>query len=240
MEAVVERVHAVGARAHVINGEELTVIGAIGDAEHVARLALEGTPGVDHMLPDLQALQAGLQPDHPRRAQRAGHRRAQGGRRPLRDDRRPVHDRVARADARHRADRGGRRGHDVPRRRLQAAHLALRLPGPGPGGPAAAGRGQGPDGPAGRHRGDGCPRSGRGARGGRRDPDRRAQHAELHPAVGDRPLRAPGAHQARAVEHAGGAADGRRVRAQGGQRGGHAVRARASARSRPPTASPST
>ncbi|HEX4008931.1 MAG TPA: 3-deoxy-7-phosphoheptulonate synthase [Solirubrobacteraceae bacterium] len=51
VDAVVQRVHGVGARAHVINGEELTVIGAIGDAEHVARLDLEGTPGVDHMLP---------------------------------------------------------------------------------------------------------------------------------------------------------------------------------------------
>ncbi len=51
VQAVVERVHGVGARAHVINGEELTVIGAIGDAEHVARLALDGMPGVDHMLP---------------------------------------------------------------------------------------------------------------------------------------------------------------------------------------------
>src|SRR6201995_4658542 len=51
VEAVVERVHGVGARAHVIYGDELTVIGAIGDAEHVARLNLEGTPGVDHMVP---------------------------------------------------------------------------------------------------------------------------------------------------------------------------------------------
>jgi 3-deoxy-7-phosphoheptulonate synthase len=51
VEAVVQRVHAVGARAHVINGEELTVIGAIGDSEHMARLALDGAPGVDHMVP---------------------------------------------------------------------------------------------------------------------------------------------------------------------------------------------
>ena len=51
VDAVVDRVNNVGARAHVIYGEELTVIGAIGDAEHVARLNLEGTPGVDHMLP---------------------------------------------------------------------------------------------------------------------------------------------------------------------------------------------
>jgi 3-deoxy-7-phosphoheptulonate synthase len=51
VDAVVDRVNGVGARAHVIYGEELTVIGAIGDAEHVARLNLEGTPGVDHMVP---------------------------------------------------------------------------------------------------------------------------------------------------------------------------------------------
>ena len=51
VDAVVERVNGVGARAHVIYGDELTVIGAIGDAEHVARLNLEGTPGVDHMVP---------------------------------------------------------------------------------------------------------------------------------------------------------------------------------------------
>jgi 3-deoxy-7-phosphoheptulonate synthase len=51
VQAVVERVEGVGARAHVIAGEELTVIGAIGDAEHVGRLDLEGTAGVDHMVP---------------------------------------------------------------------------------------------------------------------------------------------------------------------------------------------
>ena len=114
----------------------------------------------------------------------------------------------------------------VPRRRLQAAHLALRLPGPGPGGPAAAGRGQGADRAADRHRGHGRARPRRGARGRRRHPDRRPQHAELQPAVGDRPLRAPGAAQARAVEHARGAAAGRRVHPQGGQRFGHPLRAR--------------
>src|ERR1700761_6429233 len=51
VHAVVERVQGVGARAHVIRGDELTVIGAIGDAEHVSRLDLAGTPGVDHMVP---------------------------------------------------------------------------------------------------------------------------------------------------------------------------------------------
>ena len=57
-------------------------------------------------------------------ARRARDRRAQGRRRALRADRRPVHGRVARPDARHRRRRQGRRRDDVPRRRLQAAHLA--------------------------------------------------------------------------------------------------------------------
>jgi 3-deoxy-7-phosphoheptulonate synthase len=54
VQAVLDRVRSVGARGHVINGDELTVIGAIGDREHVARLELEGTPGVDRVLPILK------------------------------------------------------------------------------------------------------------------------------------------------------------------------------------------
>ncbi|HEX4106876.1 MAG TPA: 3-deoxy-7-phosphoheptulonate synthase [Solirubrobacteraceae bacterium] len=52
--AVVERVQAVGARAHLSRGEEVTVIGAIGDREHVARLELEGEPGVEQVVPILK------------------------------------------------------------------------------------------------------------------------------------------------------------------------------------------
>jgi 3-deoxy-7-phosphoheptulonate synthase len=54
IEAVIERVESVGARSHVVRGEELTVIGAIGDGEHVARLGLEGSPGVDKVVPILK------------------------------------------------------------------------------------------------------------------------------------------------------------------------------------------
>src|SRR5918912_475277 len=46
--AVVKRVESVGAQAHVSAGELVTVIGAIGDREHVANLGLEGAPGGDH------------------------------------------------------------------------------------------------------------------------------------------------------------------------------------------------
>jgi 3-deoxy-7-phosphoheptulonate synthase len=51
VDAVVTRVESVGARAHVSEGELVTVIGAIGDREHVANLQLEGYPGVDHVTP---------------------------------------------------------------------------------------------------------------------------------------------------------------------------------------------
>src|SRR6266568_4243375 len=51
VEAVVQQVERVGARAHVSRGELHTVIGAIGDRERVANLELEGYPGVDHVVP---------------------------------------------------------------------------------------------------------------------------------------------------------------------------------------------
>jgi 3-deoxy-7-phosphoheptulonate synthase len=52
--AVVERIESVGARAHVVVGDELTIIGAIGDREHVARLDLDGAPGVERVVPILK------------------------------------------------------------------------------------------------------------------------------------------------------------------------------------------
>src|SRR4051794_29561753 len=54
IDAVVTRVESVGAQAHVSQGELVTVIGAIGDREHVANLGLEGFPGVDHLVPILK------------------------------------------------------------------------------------------------------------------------------------------------------------------------------------------
>ncbi len=54
VQAVIDRVESVGARAHPSRGEELTVIGAIGDREHIARLELEGSPGVDRVVPILK------------------------------------------------------------------------------------------------------------------------------------------------------------------------------------------
>jgi 3-deoxy-7-phosphoheptulonate synthase len=54
IEAVLDRIKTVGAVAHPSHGEEVTVIGAIGDREHVARLELDGAPGVDKVVPILK------------------------------------------------------------------------------------------------------------------------------------------------------------------------------------------
>ena len=54
VDAVIARVEAVGASAHISRGELVTVIGAIGDREQVANLGLEGAPGVDHLVPILK------------------------------------------------------------------------------------------------------------------------------------------------------------------------------------------
>jgi 3-deoxy-7-phosphoheptulonate synthase len=54
IDAVIRRVESVGAHAHISAGELVTVIGAIGDREHVANLGLEGAPGVDHLVPILK------------------------------------------------------------------------------------------------------------------------------------------------------------------------------------------
>jgi 3-deoxy-7-phosphoheptulonate synthase len=54
VQRVVDRVESVGCSAHVSSGEVLTVIGAIGDRDRVAALGLEGTDGVDHLVPILK------------------------------------------------------------------------------------------------------------------------------------------------------------------------------------------
>jgi 3-deoxy-7-phosphoheptulonate synthase len=54
VQAVIERIESCGAKAHPSRGEEVTVIGAIGDREHVARLGLEGAPGVEQVVPILK------------------------------------------------------------------------------------------------------------------------------------------------------------------------------------------
>ena len=50
VDAVIERIESVGARAHPSRGDEVTVIGAIGDLEHIERLELQGSPGVERVM----------------------------------------------------------------------------------------------------------------------------------------------------------------------------------------------
>src|SRR6188472_1226771 len=54
VQAVIEKIEAAGVRAHPSQGDEVTAIGAIGDREHIARLELEGSPGVDRVVPILK------------------------------------------------------------------------------------------------------------------------------------------------------------------------------------------
>jgi 3-deoxy-7-phosphoheptulonate synthase len=54
IRAIVDRIESAGARAHRSDGEEVTTIGAIGDREHIARLELEGSAGVDRVVPILK------------------------------------------------------------------------------------------------------------------------------------------------------------------------------------------
>jgi 3-deoxy-7-phosphoheptulonate synthase len=57
VDAVVTKIERAGARAHRSSGARVTVIGAIGDVEqdvNVARLGLEGQPGVERVVPILK------------------------------------------------------------------------------------------------------------------------------------------------------------------------------------------
>ncbi len=54
VKAVIDRIESVGASVHLSRGEEVTVIGAIGDREHVARLGLEANAGVAKVVPILK------------------------------------------------------------------------------------------------------------------------------------------------------------------------------------------
>lgn len=54
IQAVIDRIESVGVQAHPSRGEEVTIIGAVGDREHVARLGLEADPGVDKVVPILK------------------------------------------------------------------------------------------------------------------------------------------------------------------------------------------
>ncbi len=67
VQAVIDRIESVGATAHPIVGEKLTVIGAIGDAEtevRVTDLELIGQPGVESVKPILKPYKLASKEEH--------------------------------------------------------------------------------------------------------------------------------------------------------------------------------
>src|SRR5438094_10398054 len=178
VEDVCRRIERMGYRAHTIRGEVRTVIGAVGDDRGKERLkSLESLEYVETVQPILQPFKLASREVRqestvvPVDGVRVGGRAivvmaaVLGG--------------VARAGARGRREGqgGGRLG--LAGRRLQAAHVAVLLPGARGGGAQVPRRGQARDGPSRRDRGHGA-REGRA--GGQLlgyPPDRGAQHPEL-------------------------------------------------------------
>ena len=183
VDEVVARLEEAGASAHVSHGRDATVIGAIGERELLATLPLEGFPGVEQVLPILKpyklvSRELAPRPDRDRGA------RAPDRRRLLRLHRRPVHGRDARADAR-----------DGARRRTREGVTMLRGGAFKPRTSPYAFQGLGVEALeilAEAREETGLPlvtelmdpRDVEAVvENGRRDPDRRAQHAELQPAL---------------------------------------------------------
>ena len=229
VEAVVAKIERAGALAHRSRGARVTVIGAIGDVEQdvsVESLGLEGQPGVDRVVPILKPYKlASAQITHGERTVLDIDGRKVGGEHfaliagPCTVESREQTLQTARVvrDAGATLLRGGAyKPRTSPYAFQGLGQEGLRL--------LAEAKAE-----------TGLPivtelmdiaRPRRRARGRRRDPDRRAQHAELPAARRDRPLRAPGAAQARAVRDARRAADGGRVHPQGRQPQRDALRAR--------------
>ena len=199
---VVERVESVGGEAFVSKGVVRTIIGLVGDIDSFHHLNLRTLPGRRRRAPDLRPLQAGQPPAPPRAVHGLGR---PGRARRCRSARTRSRSSPARARSRRRSRRRGgadgavRRRHDPARRRVQAAHLAVRLPGAGRrrasrSWPTSARR-------------TGMPvvtevvdaRDVADRRGVRRHaPGRHPQHGQLRAAPGGRRVRQAGAAQARA------------------------------------------
>ena len=225
IKAVIARLETTGVHVLVLPGELTTAIGAIGDPQGVAELGLEGMAGVDRVVP--------ISRPYKLASSELAHHEPTVFRSPVAASALPTFCLIAgpctvetaRADAGCRARGGGGGRVDAPRRRLQAAHLAVRLPGArrgGAGDPRRRARGHGA---AGGHRAARRPARRRDRHPCRRGPDRRAQHAELRAAGGRGQARQARAAQARAVLLARGAPPGRGLHPQGGQRGRDALRA---------------
>ncbi len=214
-----------GFAVHRSTGANRTILGVVGTDVQGRPAAGRDVRGRAGSRPDLRAVQAGepgLQAERHRHRHRGRPHRRRRGRR----HGRAVLGRERRAGAGDGGRREARRRQGAARRRVQAAQLAVHLPGPGRRRPADAARRRRRAQPEARVRGDG-PVPDRGRRSLRGHlPDRRAQHAELRAAARARPRAQAGAAQARHLGDDRGVAAVGRVRAGRRQHGRHPLRAR--------------
>ena len=185
IQKVIETLVEVGYDVHRSTGVSHTVLGAVGSPRRAGRPArARADPGRARGGQDLRALQA--RGPH---LQGRGHRRGRGAGCKVGGPEVIVMagpcSVETREQVRARGPRRARLGRArAARRRLQAAHLALRLPGPRRGGAALDARGGRRDGPGRDQRGHGHPHHRDDAALRRLPAGRRAQHAELRPAEG--------------------------------------------------------
>ena len=225
-ENVVARLSEAGVHARVSRGREATVIGAIGEQELLTSLPLEAYPGVEQVLPILKPyklVSREISPD-PTVIEARGRKIGDGwfgliaGPCSVETHEQTLEAARAVAAAGATMLRGGA---------FKPRTSPYSLPGARRRGALHPARGPRGDRLADRH-GAAWTRGSveEVARGRRRHPDRRPQHAELPPARGAGPHRSAGAPQARPVVLGRGAADGGGVRCEGGERADHPLRAR--------------
>ena len=211
IEAVCERARTAGGEAFVSKGTVHTVVGLVGDTERFEAVEWTQLPGVSHVIKIGKAYKMVVgrpAPDADDGARGADARRP----RDLHADRGAVRGRELRpGDGRHEGGQGRRR-HDPARRRLQAADLALLVPGTRRGGARDPAGVPPRDRAADRRRGGQRLPGPARRRGGGLHPRRDAQRPELRAAEGDRPREHAGDAEARARDDDRRVAPGGRVR----------------------------
>jgi 3-deoxy-7-phosphoheptulonate synthase len=65
VDEVVEKLHSIGAEAHVSRGEFKTIIGAIGDREKISEMPLAALPGVEKVIPVMKPFKLVSREFHP-------------------------------------------------------------------------------------------------------------------------------------------------------------------------------
>ena len=180
IRSVCQKIEELGYRAHAMPGAQRTAIGITGNRGEVEPGTLDEMPGVQELIRVSKPYKL---VSRDVKAGKHGHNFSRHRRHiwRSRDCRhcRPLRHREPRAG--HGGGRAGvpRRRAILPRRRLQASHLALFLPGTGRSGPADHGRSSRQVRHEDCHRGHRQRIAGTGGEVRRRDPDRRPQHAEF-------------------------------------------------------------